>query len=246
MKVSFKWLKEYVDINLDVKKYADEMTMSGTKVEQIEFVGYDIKNVVIGKIEKIEKHPDADKLLVTQINIGKEDFIQIVTGANNISEGDFVPVALVGAVLPDGINIKKGKLRGIDSFGMLCSYEELGIDKNLINEKSKNGIYILEEEYPLGSDVVDVLKLKDEIIEFEITANRPDCRSILGLAKETADTLKTGLKFSGLSPEAKLNYKMEIEDDKMEMELDIQEEKLCPRFLLREIRDIRLRTPKLK
>lgn len=233
MKVSLKWLKEYVDINIDAKKYADEMTMSGTKVEQIEFLGHDIENVVIGKIEKIEKHPDADKLSITQINIGKDELIQIVTGANNISVGDIVPVALVGACLPNGINIKKGKLRGVDSFGMLCSHEELGIDKKLVNEKSKDGIYILDENYELGKSAIDVLGIKDEIIEFEITANRPDCRSIIGIAKETADTLKTKFKFPNIE------FNKYIDGD-ISINLDVQDENLCERFILREVRNIKI------
>ena len=145
MKVSLKWLRDYVEINKEIVEFADMMTMSGTKSEAIEYLGTEIENVVTGKILSIEKHPDAEKLVVTKIDVGQEEPIQIVTGAKNVSEGDYVPVALHGAKLPGGIKIKNGKLRGVESNGMLCSNEELGIDAKYIEERSKDGILLLDE-----------------------------------------------------------------------------------------------------
>lgn len=233
MRVSLNWLKDYVDINVEPRRYADEMTMSGTKVETIEYLGDKIVNISIGKIEEIHPHPDADKLQITKINVGKEDLLQIVTGANNISVGDIVPVAVEGAVLPNGIKIKKGKLRGVDSFGMLCSCEELGIDTKYVEERSKNGIYLLGENFVIGADVVEAMGLKDVVIEFELTANRPDCRSLIGIAKETAATLDTKFTLPDISLHAEL-------DDKISAQVEVLDKDLCPRFILREIRDVKI------
>lgn len=233
MKVSLNWLKDYVTIPVDPKKYADEMTMSGTKVETIEYLGDNIEKVLIGKIEEILPHPDADKLLITKINIGKEEWLQIVTGAHNISVGDIVPVAVEGAKLPGGVKIKKGKLRGIESFGMLCSCEELGIDSKYVEERSKNGIYILGDNFRIGQDAVEAMGLKDVLIEFELTANRPDCRSLIGIAKETTVTLDSEFTL----PEISINAGIK---DKISSEVEVLDKKLCPRFMLREIRDVKI------
>ncbi|WP_028829813.1 phenylalanine--tRNA ligase subunit beta [Proteocatella sphenisci] len=232
MKVSLKWLRDYVDINKDVKTFADMMTMSGTKSEAIEFLGEEIENVVTGKIVSIEEHPDAEKLIVTQIDIGKEELLQIVTGAKNVSVGDYVPVALHGSKLPGGIKIKNGKLRGVASNGMLCSNEELNIDSKYIDEKSKDGILLLHE-VETGKDIREVLLLNDAIVEFELTANRPDCQSMMGIAYEAAATL--GIKANIPVPEVKAET-----DADVRISVDVEDECLCPRYMLREIRDIKI------
>ena len=140
MLVPVKWIRDYVNIDMDTVEFADKMTMTGTKVETVEFLGEEINNVVVGKIEKITQHPNADKLVVCQVNVGEEELVQICTGAKNVLEGDIVPVAKVNSTLPGGIKIKKGKLRGEVSNGMLCGTEELGIDEHFVNERSKGGI----------------------------------------------------------------------------------------------------------
>src|SRR5690554_250895 len=155
------------------------MIMSGSNIENITHYGRAIEKVVVGRIEKIEKHPDADKLLVCLVDIGQDEKVQIVTGATNVFEGAYVPVILHGGKLPDGTKIKKGKLRGVNSFGMLCSAKELGYDDKNIPVEHKDGIWILDKEYPLGIDIVEALGLSGDVIEFEITPNRPDCLSML-------------------------------------------------------------------
>ena len=232
MKVSLKWLRDYVDINQDVNTFADMMTMSGTKAESVEFPGEEIENVVTGKIISIEGHPDAEKLVVTQIDIGSGEPVQIVTGAKNVSEGDYVPVALHGAKLPGGIKIKNGKLRGVASNGMLCSNEELGIDSKYIDERSKDGILLLDE-VELGKDIRDVLLLNDAIIEFELTSNRPDCQSMMGMAYEAAATL--GVKANIPVPSVKAEIQAPVR-----IAVEVEDEALCPRYMLREIRDIKI------
>lgn len=230
MKVSLKWLRDYVEINKEIDEFADMMTMSGTKSEAIEYLGTELDNVVTGKIVSIEKHPDAEKLVVTKIDIGKEEPIQIVTGAKNVSEGDYVPVALHGAKLPGGIKIKNGKLRGVDSNGMLCSNEELGIDSKYIEERSKDGILLLEE-VELGKDIRDILLLNDAVIEFELTSNRPDCQSMMGIAYEAAATL--GVKAEIKEPKVAAEINSEVS-----LKVEVENKELCPRYMLREVRDI--------
>lgn len=190
MLVPIKWLNDYVDIDVGIKEYADAMTMSGSNVDTIIETGKNIDKIVVGKIVKILNHPDAEKLIITMVDIGSE-VIQIVTGADNVREGDFIPVALHGSTLPDGTRIKKGKLRGVESNGMLCSPHELELNAEQLPEGTDmtDGIYILEKEYPLGIDIKKVLGMDDKIVEFEITNNRPDCLSMLGIARETAATL---------------------------------------------------------
>ena len=234
MKVSLNWLKDYVDINVEPKKYADRMTMTGTKVEAIDVKGDGVKNLVIGEIKEISPHPDADKLIITQINVGEEAPVQIVTGASNVSVGDIIPVALDGAVLPNGLKIKNGKLRGIDSNGMLCSAEELQIDNKYVNEKSKGGIYLLDDEFTVGADAIEALGLQDTVIEFELTANRADCRAIVGIAKETAATLGTAYK----APNTAVANTV---DGEVSITVEVEDKDLCPRFIIREIKDIQIK-----
>ncbi|MBQ4543384.1 MAG: phenylalanine--tRNA ligase subunit beta, partial [Clostridia bacterium] len=187
MKVQLSWIKDFVDIDVTPKQFADDITMSGTMVESIEQQGEDIINVVVGKILKIEKHPDADKLVVCQVDVGDE-VVQIVTGATNVFEGAVIPVAKDNSTLPVG-KIKKGKLRGVESCGMLCSDEELGIAT-----KPAEGIMILDDSYQVGTDIREALHLNECIAEFEITSNRPDCLSVIGLAREVAATYNKPLK----------------------------------------------------
>lgn len=236
MLVPVKWLKEYVDIDIDSKELADKLTMSGSHVDSIESVDKGIEKVVVGKILNIEKHPNADKLVITTVDVGEER-LQIVTGATNIKVGDYVPVALVGAKLPGGMKIKKSKLRGIESYGMLCSAEELGIDEDLLPKELKGGIYILSEEYPLGSDIKEVLELYGEIIEFEITPNRPDCLSIVGMARETAATLGKKLKY----PEIKINKEVDDIADYVN-DIEVHDKDLCKRYYARVVKDIKLKS----
>ncbi len=233
MKVSLNWLKDYVNINIDTNEFADKMTMSGSMVENVDVLGNDIKNVVVGHIESIKQHPDADKLVICQINVGNEK-LQIVTGATNISEGDYIPVAVHGAVLPGGVKIKKGKLRGEVSEGMLCSADELGIPKAVIPEKFKDGIWILDKDYPLGADVTEVLRLKDEVIEFEITSNRPDCLSVIGMARETAATLGENVNYPVIEVK-------EIEEKaENHISVEIEDVEGCTRYVARVIKNVKI------
>ena len=185
MKVPVKWLKDYVDIDISPKELGDKLTMSGSKVEEVIISGAEIQNVVTGKIIEIVKHPDADTLVVCQVNIGEGEPIQIVTAATNMKEQDIIPVALHGSSLHGGLKIKKGKLRGIVSNGMFCSEEELGI----AGDEPVHGLMILPADTPIGKDIKEVLNLQSVLIDFEITSNRPDCLSVLGIARETAATL---------------------------------------------------------
>ena len=195
MKASLEWLKDFSEITVSGKELGDILTMTGSKLETIEERGKDIKNVVVGKILEIEKHPNADKLIVTKVNVGSE-VIQIVTGADNVKPGDIVPIAKNGSSLPGGVNIKKGELRGIESNGMMCSCGELNIPIDRFPNQIEHGIMILpsEMENKLGENIVDVLQLEEEILDFEITSNRPDCFSIEGLGRETAVSLTQNLK----------------------------------------------------
>ncbi len=190
MKASIEWLKEYSDIDIEATKLGDILTMTGSKVETIDQLGNDIENVVVGKILEIEKHPDADKLVVTKVDVGTEK-LQIVTGANNIKVEDMVPIAKDGAKLPNGVKIKTGMLRGIESQGMMCSIGELNLTLADYPNQIEHGIMILDKklEKDLGKNIVEVLNLKEDIIDFEITSNRPDCLSIEGLGRETAVSL---------------------------------------------------------
>ena len=238
MKASLEWLKEYSDINVSAKELGEKLTMTGSKVETIESRGKDIKNVVVGKILEIEKHPDADKLIVTKVDVGNE-VIQIVTGADNVAPGDIVPIAKDGSSLPGGINIKKGELRGVESCGMMCSCGELNIPVDRYPGQIEHGIMILpqEMECKIGENIVDVLGLEEEIIDFEITSNRPDCFSIEGLGRETAVSLGEEFKNprKNLS-EMNVENKEEIEGVKV----DITAPDLCYRYIARVVKNVKV------
>jgi len=187
MKVPLSWLKDFVDIDVPAEEFADRMTMSGSKVEGIERRGSDINNVVVGRIIERRKHPNADRLQICQVDVGSS-VIQIVTGADNIETGDYIPVALHGADLPGGVKIKRGKLRGEVSEGMMCSGKELGLTEEDYPGAEVHGILVLDRPYELGTDIKKVLGLEETVVDFEITPNRPDCLSIVGIAREAAAT----------------------------------------------------------
>ncbi|MBC7087687.1 MAG: phenylalanine--tRNA ligase subunit beta [Tissierellales bacterium] len=193
MFLPIKWLKNYVDIKLPTKEIADGLTYSGSHVESIKKLNNGISNVVVGKIIKVKAHPNADKLKICTVDVSDE-ILTIVTGADNVREGDLVPVAKVGAKLPDGKEITEADFRGEKSYGMLCSLKELGYEDNVIPKEAKDGIFIIDDNVNIGENIVDVLSLDDEIIEFEITPNRPDCLSIYGMARETSATFNLELK----------------------------------------------------
>lgn len=238
MKASIEWLKDFSDIPVSGKELGDILTMTGSKLETIEQKGKDIRNVVVGKIVEIEKHPNADKLIVTKVEVGGE-ILQIVTGANNVKVGDIVPIAKSGASLPGGVNIKKGELRGIESNGMMCSCGELNIPVERYPNQIEHGIMILpsELEANLGQNIVEVLGLEEEILDFEITSNRPDCFSIEGLGRETAISLGTEFKNprQNLS-QMKVENKSEIEG----LKVDITAPDLCYRYIARVVKEVKI------
>ncbi|MDF2612913.1 MAG: phenylalanine--tRNA ligase subunit beta [Clostridia bacterium] len=234
MNVPMSWLKQYVDIDVDIKTFEDRMTMSGSKVEKIEESGKEITRVVAGKIIEVSSHPNADKLRIMQVEIGGEKPLQIVTAATNVQLGDVVPVALDGATLAKGLVIKSGKLRGEVSEGMFCSVEELGFDEKDIEDAPHNGVYVFNRPITLGSDVKPYFGLGEVVVEYEITSNRPDCFSILGIAREAAATFNKPFHF----PEIKVN---EVDGDAMGMaSVEIKNDKLCPRYAARIIKNVKV------
>lgn len=236
MKVSLNWLKEFVDIDVDVNTLAQKLVSAGFEVEEIIDQSASMKNVVLGKIIKIEKHPDADKLQICQIDIGKESPVQIVTGAQNVSQGDIVPAALDNSLLPSGQAIKKGKLRGVDSFGMLCSGEELKLTNSDYEGAEVNGIMLMNKEtYPIGSDMNIVLGYDDIILDIGVTANRSDCNSVLGIAREVATVLNKKLKMP------KTDYKTTQKNVNDFVKVDVQDTQLCPRYMAAACYDIQIK-----
>lgn len=228
MKVPYNWLKDYAEINIDAKTLGDKLTLSGSAVEEVIIQGDNIKNVVTCKITKIEKHPDADRLSVCKVNIGAQEEIQIVTAATNMKEQDIVPVALHKSILADGSEIKKGKMRGVESNGMFCSEEELGI----AGDEPVHGLMILPQDAPLGMDIKEYLGLNKAILDFEITSNRPDCLSIVGMARETAATLGTSYKMPNF------NYNVKSTDNiNHKLKVDIKDS-LCRRYMARGVKNV--------
>ena len=237
-------LKAYVpELEVTAQEFTDAMTLSGSKVEGFTKMDADLEKIVIGQIKKIEKHPDADKLIICQVDIGEESPIQIVTGAPNVKEGDKVPVVLDGGrvagghdgkMTPGGIRIKKGKLRGIESNGMMCSIEELGSTRDMYPEAPEYGIYIFPETAEVGADAIEVLGLHDVEFEFEITSNRVDCYSTLGLARETAATFHKEFK----APEVHVKGCGGDVNDYIKVE--VQDHDLCSRYCARVVKNIRL------
>ena len=198
MNLSRKWLNEFVQVDVSDKEFAEAMTLSGSKVEIVEEQGAEISNVVVGKVLSIKRHENSDHMWVCQIDVGDGESTQIVTGAQNVKEGDLVPVAKHKSTLPGGVKIEKGKLRGEVSNGMLCSYKELGLDQRDFPLAYEDGIWILSDDPELngckpGDDMRTVAGIDDHVVEFEITPNRPDCLSVIGLAREAAATFNKEL-----------------------------------------------------
>jgi phenylalanyl-tRNA synthetase beta chain len=234
MLLPVKWLKDYIETDKDSRILADGLTLSGSHVESIINLNKGIENIIVGKISNLEKHPDADKLTICKVDIGKE-VLQIVTGAANLQEGDYIPVAVIGSKLPGDIVIEKTNFRGIDSFGMLCSLKELGYSDNVIPKEMKDGIFVLDKEYPLGEDIAAIMGLNNEVIEFEITPNRPDCLSIMGMARETAATFKIPLK------EPVINIENEVEDIKDYVNSIEVLSNNCNRYYARVIKNVNIK-----
>ncbi len=234
MRVPIEWIKDYVDLgSIDERKLIDKLVLTGSNNEGSFQTCEGIEKIVVGKILKISSHPNAEKLCICQIDVGTE-VLQIVTGATNISEGDYIPVAIHGAIIANDIKIKRGKLRGEESNGMLCSLEEMGFEKSNIPKAFEDGILILDEAYPLGMDVIECLKLNESVIEFEITPNRPDCLSMIGMAREIVASFDLNLKKPATYEE---NAPSEIE---AYASIDIQDSDLCPRYVAKVIKDIQI------
>ena len=244
MNTSLSWIKAYVpELDVTAQEYMDAMTLSGTKVEGYEKQDADLEKIVVGQIEKIEKHPDADKLVICQVNVGTET-IQIVTGAQNVFEGAKVPVVLVGgrvaggheagSKVEGGIKIKKGKLRGVESFGMMCSIEELGSTRDMYPEAPEEGIYIFHDDVEVGADAVEVLGLHDTVFEYEVTSNRVDCYSVIGIAREAAATFN-----KSFCPPVVTKTGNE-EDVNDYIKVTVKNEKLCPRYCARVVKNIKI------
>lgn len=212
MLLPIKWLKDYVDFDFDVKKLADGLSNSGSHVESVIIPSEGLDKIVVGKIEKIEKHPDADKLVICSVNVGDE-VLQIVTGAPNVFESAIVPVALHGSTVAGGVKIKKGKLRGVESNGMLCSLEELGFDNSVIPKEARNGIFIFPEGTEIGKSALETLFMDSDILELEITPNRPDCLSIMGMAVETAASFDLKTKHKDIKIENEVDDFADYFDD---------------------------------
>ncbi len=234
MKVTLNWLKDFVDIKTDVNMLCEKLVGAGFEVEELKYLGDGFSNVVTGKILSVEKHPDADKLSVCQIDVGDE-LLQIVTGATNVKVGDIVPVAKHNSDLPCGKHITKGKLRGVESRGMLCGGDEMCIDDNIYEGASVDGITILDKEVKIGGNIVTVLGLDDYLLDVKITANRPDCGSVYGLAREIAVILGEKLKNIDLS------YKETIDKAlSQHLSINVQNAELCPNYSVSVIDNVKI------
>lgn len=235
MQVSIKWLKDYIDFTETPEQLADKLTMAGIPVENVVDPGEGLEKVVTGRIEKLEPHQNSDHLQICTMNVGLAENIIIVTGAQNVAEGQVVPVAMVGAHLPNGMKISKGKLRGVASNGMLCSAQELKLDLEKLPEEQKTGIFILPSDTPVGIPAKDVLGLNDVVLEFELTANRADCFSVFGLVREIAAITGNKPHF----PEIKVN-----EDDNTKLNdifsVEITDPDLCSRFSTRMLKNVKI------
>ncbi|MCL2096915.1 MAG: phenylalanine--tRNA ligase subunit beta, partial [Oscillospiraceae bacterium] len=251
MKISVKWLSEYLGgeaVNIDrqsVKDYCDKMTYSGSKVENFEILSGELKNITVGKLLSVEKHPDADRLLVCSVDIGESEPVQIVTGATNIKAGDIIPVALHNSVVSGGKKITKGKIRGVESRGMLCSLEELGLTKHDFPYADEDGILVFEGDdlnnIKIGGDIKSALLLDDAVVEFEITPNRADCFSVIGIARESAVTLNRELKIH--TPE--IRFEDKTDDIKNYLGVEVKNYDLCPRYSAKVIKDVKIETSPL-
>ena len=244
MNTSLSWIKAYVpDLDVTAQEYTDAMTLSGTKVEGFEKLDADLDKIVIGQIDKIEKHPDADKLIICQVNIGTET-IQIVTGAPNVKEGDKVPVVLAGGRVAGGhepgqrveggIKIKKGKLRGVESDGMMCSIEELGSNREMYPEAPEYGIYIFDDDAVVGESAIKELGLDDVVVEYEVTSNRVDCFSVIGIAREAAATFNKEFHPPVVTPTGNDENAADY------IKVTVENPELCPRYCARIVKNIKI------
>ena len=244
MNTSLSWIKAYVpDLDVTAQEYTDAMTLSGTKVEGYEKLDADLEKIVVGQIDKIEKHPDADKLIICQVNVGNET-VQIVTGAPNVKEGDKIPVVLdggrvagghePGTRVEGGVKIKKGKLRGVESFGMMCSIEELGSNREMYPEAPEYGIYIFEDDVEVGTSAISALGLDDVVFEYEITSNRVDCFSVIGIAREAAATFRKEFVPPVVTETGN------DEDVNDYIKVTVKDEDLCPRYCARVVKNIKI------
>lgn len=234
MNLSMRWLSDFVDIDAKPHDFCEAITMSGSKVEGYTVEGSEISNVIVGKILSIEKHPDADKLVVCQVDVGSGEPIQIVTGATNLTVGDVVPVAMDNSTLPGGKKIRKGKLRGVVSNGMLCSLGELGLTVHDFPNAIEDGIMVIDEDVKLGQDIREALGLNDTCVEFEITSNRPDCFSIIGLAREAAATYNLPLKLH--TPVVK-GTDGDVNDL---LQVEVKNPELCMRYIARMVKNVKI------
>ena len=230
MIVTLNWLKDFVDIKQSPEELAELLTNSGNEVEEIIYQDRYLHHVVVGKILKIERHPNAEKLVVCQVDIGSE-VTQIITAATNVFEGAVVPVSRPGADLANGIHIENSKLRGLDSFGMFCSIEELGVTDY---DGEKDGIMILDETLKPGTPIADALNMNDVLFDINVTANRPDCMSIIGIAREVSALTGSPLK------EQDLSYTVESEDVSKYISVEVKDEELCPRYMATFVKDVKL------
>ncbi|MEG2571253.1 MAG: phenylalanine--tRNA ligase subunit beta, partial [Clostridia bacterium] len=229
MNLSMKWLSEFVDISVDAREFAEAMTMSGSKVETTTHLGASVINVVVGKIISIEKHPDADKLQICMVDVAEDAPLQIVTAATNVVVNALVPVAKNGSLLSDGTKIKTGKLRGVTSYGMFCSFHELGLNLCNVPYADEDGILLLQEPCKPGDDIRDVLGLNDSSVEFEITSNRPDCLCVIGLAREVAATFNRPITLH-TPPDAGVGA--------IPLDVTVKAPELCPRYIARMVTDV--------
>ena len=235
MYISLSWLKQYVDIDVSVEDLCEKMIHIGFEVEDLQDLSKTMNHVVVGKVLAMEKHPDSDHLWICQIDVGAEEPVQIVTGAQNVFVGAYVPAALHKSDLPNGMHITKGKLRGVLSNGMLCSGEELNLKAGDFPNAEVNGIMIMGDTYPAGTDMREVLQLNDYIIDFKITANRPDCNCVLGVAREAAVAL--GKEFKAPVPA----YTEAGGDINEHIAIRVEDYDLCPRYMGRVVKNLRIK-----
>ena len=236
MNISRKWLKEFVDITATDKEYDEIMTIAGQKVETTTRMDEDIKNVVVGKVLSMAKHENSDHMWVCMVDVGEGEPLQIVTGAQNVTEGDLVPVAKHNSYLPGGVHITKGKLRGVESNGMLCSFKELGLTVNDCPTAYEDGIWILNDEgVEIGEDMNKVIGNDDSIVEFEITNNRPDCYSLLGLARETAAAFNVPMHHH--EPVVKGGAEGNLTDL---LDVEVPADDLCLRYTARMVKNVKI------
>ncbi|MBQ9535698.1 MAG: phenylalanine--tRNA ligase subunit beta [Clostridia bacterium] len=237
MKLPYKWIRDYTDVNADAKTYAARLTMTGSKIEKWENYADNIKNVVCARILSVKEHPDSDHLMICMMDTGAGEPVQVVSGAPNLRAGDLVPMALDGALLPGGVEIKRTVMRGEESRGMLCSMSELGLTEHDCPYGDPNGILVLPAEFGAkeGDDICQVLALDEEVFDFEITPNRPDCLSVIGLARESAASFDR--PFSLHEPVVKADASDDIRNY---LEIEISDPDLCPRYAAAMVKNIRI------